>query len=373
MAPLFVAAHRQNIAKPLLEGLSQPIHSTTEVIALIRTGSFLHHAESEARAERPGRVLSRASLSSLWSHSVKASQKRFVALTFLPLLTLGALILSIPLTIVSHQRRNLYTIAGDIFAVLAPTLLAFSAFPQFFLYRPDIAHLSQFMPGYIVLMALVLGGWTRRSPQDGGGPLPSSARLRFKNTWRLLLGTAFVANVGLYLWHAVSAPATGSMALARNQSERFVGGAGIDTFVSPGRQVLFETVVRLANQHTQENDFVLCFPYCPGLNLVADRPTLAKRLYVDDSLLLLDPGWQRRTMRAIDSAKPGLIIVQDWAINGTEISRFENWALDLMRHIASTYYILEKRGSYTFYGRLDSVDEERFAASPLALRQSTLD
>ncbi len=136
---------------------------------------------------------------------------------------------------------------------------------------------------------------------------------------------------------------------SHQRTERFLGANGIDVAVSPGTKRLFATATRIVAENVGENDVFLCFPYCSGFNVMTDRGTFARRLYVDDSILIKDPGWQQRMIERIKAERPPLIIVHDGAINRTEISRFSNWAAQLMHHITSDYMLLESFGRYDFY------------------------
>ena len=53
---------------------------------------------------------------------------------------------------------------------------------------------------------------------------------------------------------------------------------------------------------------------------------LLREYFVDDSFLLRDPGWIDRAIATTCQARPPVVIVVDWAIHGTDISRFQNWA-----------------------------------------------
>lgn len=78
---------------------------------------------------------------------------------------------------------------------------------------------------------------------------------------------------------------------------------------------------------------------------------LFKNFYVDDSMPILEPNWISEAIKLTQDAQPAVVIVQDWAINGTEISRFNNWAADyitalkklsveIINHPGLTIYLL---------------------------------
>ncbi len=98
------------------------------------------------------------------------------------------------------------------------------------------------------------------------------------------------------------------------------------------------------------------FSILPGFNVMTNRNTVARRLYVDDAVLIWDPSWQSRIIERIVAGQPPLIIIHNVALNGTEISRFPNWATKVMRHITSNYRLSESIWSIDFYVRIADKD-----------------
>ena len=90
------------------------------------------------------------------------------------------------------------------------------------------------------------------------------------------------------------------------------------------------------------DDYVLCFPYCPGIIFVTGRPTFQKFLYVDDSTPLSRPNWLAEIREEIAAKRPRVIVIWNWDINRTAISRFSVWAAPLYRFIGETYELRAK-------------------------------
>jgi hypothetical protein len=66
---------------------------------------------------------------------------------------------------------------------------------------------------------------------------------------------------------------------------------------------------------------------------MADRQMLFGNFYVDNSTPLLIPDWIPNAISQTAASRPSIIIVMDWAINGTEASRFSNWAPEYMLRV----------------------------------------
>jgi hypothetical protein len=61
------------------------------------------------------------------------------------------------------------------------------------------------------------------------------------------------------------------------------------------------------------------------------------RLYVDNATPLIDPDWQRTTVAQMTAHRPKIIMLDNFAPNGTERSRFDVWATDVMAYIRQRY------------------------------------
>lgn len=352
--PLTLIALRQGFLKPYKSMLYQPMETLINFIKdLVPTSAYAQAAAAEPKREaisefaaQVGRNLARAPLAAAWEGG---SEQVFALLTYLPLLT-PAIIAAFVLFLMPRSRiRPRTTRRGDAVEMFALLGFAYSCFPQFFGFRPDVNHLSQFMPGYTVLVGVFLVKFLfpDRDVVSSRRDL-STKRL----IWLLCRSGAagiLILHVGIYSWFGVRQPATGSVAVIDQRTERFIGANGIDVIVTQQEKKFFTDVVRIVEENTSESDDILCFPYCPGFVVMSNRNTFLRKLYVDDSLLVIDPGWQRRIIHQMETEQPALIIIQDWAVNGTEISRFQNWATKVMKYISSEYDMVESLGVFKFY------------------------
>ncbi len=342
--PLIALAYRQGFLESLLLYSSRPLTILLQISTLARTNRFVESGpEAPAGA---GATLARVPLAAIWQ---PGPVRILGILTYLPLITL-ALIASIAcLRMLARRRRGLPALGNDTAGVLALSALAVSSFPQFFFFRPDPAHLSFFMPGFFVLAAVCLGRWAGSKPGAAGETsVPPNPGIR--RFGRLVFGGLLIAHIGLYTWFGLGLPTTGSMiALSRGRTERFLGRNGVEVAVTPVERYLFDKVTRTIEAHTNEDDILLCFPFGPGWNVMTDRRTSMRALYVDDSLMT--SGWQQEMIESIKKDQPPVIIVDNWPVNGTEISRFKNWAAQVMSHILSEYVVLDTVGSIEIYGR----------------------
>lgn len=361
--PLILIANRQGFLESYLSILYQPFSylgylARAVKSVVINTALFFFHTKTASAvstqtikfeaATQPGTTLQRMPLAAAWE---EGPHRDLSILTYLPILTL-AVIVAISCVFMlrrNHQWRSL--VGNDTVGILALAGLSYSAFPQFFLFRPDSNHLSQFMPGHMVLVGVCLGRWLLPERDPVQKTYDTVVLTRSSRLLGSIAASILILHTGFYIWFGLHRPETGSIAQARGRNERFVGENGIDVAVNRREKRLFTTVVRIVDENTNQNDVVLCFPYCPGFNVMTNRRTFMRRLYVDDSLLVMDPGWQQRMIDQIETEKPALVIIRDWAANGTDISRFQNWATQVMEHIVSEYVMLESVDDFKFYMR----------------------
>lgn len=209
-----------------------------------------------------------------------------------------------------------------------------AALPHYYLFRPDLAHIANFMPGHIALVCVLLAdlaAWARREEETGrrSGVLARRAAA-------LAAGAVPAFGLAVYLWVGLTMAGTGSIANARGRTEPFTAHNGVAVRVTPGERPLLDGLRRAVEEHSQPGDRIVCVPFCPGVAFMTGRRMLLRDWYVDDSLLVTDPGWIDRAIAQTRDARPPVVIVVDWAINGTEISRFANWARPYVAMLEAT-------------------------------------
>ena len=362
--PLIIFARSQGFLEPFLRELYQPIKFLSEILdtvfatllSFVREIFFVQVAwatptqsvDSEVPAEA-GKTLARIPWSAVWE---EGAQRDLAILTYLPLFSLSLLALFALFLMLRRMRGSRPLVADDTVGMLGLLGLAYSAFPQFFMFRPDFAHLAQFMPGFMVLVTIGIERWFLPPPggvQGGSGTAAREGKVSLLG--RTLAVCFLVFHVGFYIWSGVLRTSSGSSALARGKTERFLGANGVDVAVSPKRKRLFAAASQIIHENTKPGDVMLCLPYCPGFNVMTQRRTFLRRLYVDDAMLKLEPRWQERTIARIQDERVPLIIIQDWAVNGTQISRFKNWATNVMDYITANYELVDRVGTFRFYVR----------------------
>ncbi|HYR58655.1 MAG TPA: hypothetical protein VEO95_08505, partial [Chthoniobacteraceae bacterium] len=199
---------------------------------------------------------------------------------------------------------------------------ALSTFPQFFFFRPDIPHLSEFMPGFIAASVAAAGLlWTRGKTWLN---------------WRCLFTALLVAIGVTYLIRALPDRWAGTYTIRIKRTKFFAAENGVRVFVST-REFLGLTEIQnlLRTFAPNPRDYVVCYPYSPGINLLANRPTYERNVYVDNATRTTR--WDADAIARFEKYQPAVIVLSDWNINGTDASRFSVWAVKTKTWIQTHY------------------------------------
>ncbi len=216
---------------------------------------------------------------------------------------------------------------------LLALIASLAAFPQFFVFRPDRPHLSEFMPGYTV--ATVCAVWL----------LGGRAR------W--IVGGLLAGQLALFGWFALDHYSAGTIA-ARTKIKKtkrvfFEGENGVRVWVHQKEHRELDGVRRTVAAHSQAGDWLVCYPYQPGYNLMCNRPTYERDLYQDNATA--PRGWPRQAIARIEERKPAVIIIDNRPINQRESSRFSAWARPAYEHIRAHYGLAAKLDTIEIYAR----------------------
>lgn len=212
--------------------------------------------------------------------------------------------------------------------VLTTTGCALSLFPQYFWFRPDAPHLSEFMVPFIP--AVASSSWA----------LWASAREARHRAWRLgtlVLAILSAALVPLYLKAVMPREDAGTI-FSMDRPKEFRALNGVNVLLSANDAAAMEGLRDAVLGHSSPGEFVVVYPYAPTINFMTDRPSYEYNLYVDDSTA--DDRFQREARERIESRRPAVIVIDNRPINRTERSRFKNWASDLMAYVSSSYRLV---------------------------------
>ncbi len=256
-----------------------------------------------------------------WAAAGKAPDKRvLVVLTYAPPLLYALLLAWTAASVGGAIARRSFTPDQPATLILLMLIGSMAAFPQFFFFRPDRPHLSEFMPGYIVATASAV------------------ALLAGRARW--IIGGLLAVQIGLFGWYALDHYSAGTIAarwdIKKNKRQLFTGANGVRVWVHKDKDYPeLEGVRRAVVEHSKPGDWLVCYPYQPGYNLMTDRPTYERHIYQDNATA--PRGWARGAIARLEEKKPAVVVIDNRAINKVEASRFSAWAAPVYEHLRAHY------------------------------------
>lgn len=255
---------------------------------------------------------------------------------YLPIATSGLLLLMAIGFLCS--KKNPFT-RQRAFQLLTSLGCSLTLFPQYFFWRPDMVHLSEFMVpmSATIIIGLVFAyeAWP-------------SAHTIFK----LCLGSfAIIGSVTLllYLINGCQSQSTGGIAIREGRTQEFVGKNGVHVKLKPSEWQETWGIYQSILQHSQPGEYVICFPYNPEINFMTDRPSYRYDLYCDD--VTAPKYFDQVAIQEIETFHPAVIVINNWPINGSDHSRFKNWATPTYSYIQSHYTLDFLNGIIEVYTR----------------------
>ncbi len=268
--------------------------------------------------EKSPTLLQRRPFQQIFLKSPSIEKRLLAFLTYIPALLICALLIT-GLYLCLSKR-----IAIDRWLLFSALLAGcLTAFPQFFLFRPDLPHLIEFLNGGLV--ALTCAGWLLWSSQG---------KDRISVPYAVAIGI-----VGLcYLSLTFPNPYGGTLFLRMNRHTSFQGANGVDVILNRSEYDEMNTLFSATVLNSTKKDYVVCYPYLPGVNFMTARPTFQTNLYIDN--VVQAPDWQQTEIAKIQRYRPAVIVIDDWKINGSEESRFSHWAMQMSKFIGSRYRLI---------------------------------
>jgi hypothetical protein len=288
----------------------------------------IHNPENGDRS-----VLPRRPLSAMIGHGWR--ERILTFLTYAPLIGFAIFLLAGLIGFLRSFVKADFNLTAVPMLWLLLVGASLTTFPQFFLFRPDRPHLSEFMPGYIIaMMASMWLLWPRGSER---APLHRI----FAGLIALFLAGQFLAYAAFALQH----PSAGTIIARNGRKARFQGENGVRVHTSKKEAAALQGVYDIVMKSTKPGDFVICFPYMPGYNVMTNRPTYLHNVYVDNATR--GERWAEKTIQDFEEKHPAVVIIDDRDINGISASKFSHWA-------APVYTYLKKH--YKVAGKFESVE-----------------
>jgi len=249
---------------------------------------------------------------------------------YLPLITSVLLLLVAVGFFIFQKSQCLF--CQRTFQLLITQGCSLSLFPQYFFWRPDMVHLSEFMvPMTVTTIIGIVFAWEAWS---------------FSKTFFKILLASFllfgVVTLSLYLINGCQSQSTGGIAICEGRTKEFCGANGVHVKLKPHEWEEASAIYQSILHYSKPGEYVVCFPYNPEINFMTDRPSYRHDFYCDDATA--SKNFDQVAIREIEIFHPAVIVITNWPINGTEHSRFSNWATPTYNYIRSHYRLDYSKG-----------------------------
>ncbi|MCX6970088.1 MAG: hypothetical protein NTV93_08040 [Verrucomicrobia bacterium] len=259
-------------------------------------------------------ALARAGFADVWEKP-SWSEKSLALSTYLPIAFSTSAILAGSFFLFRAIRRK---DPDAKFRALYPLTVigcSLTLFPQYFFFRPDTVHIAEMMVPFFAALATVAWACGRNSLAAPPGRAAWAG-------WTAAAACLLVA--AIYVSHAFPKESSGSIAAKKKVSRGFRALNGVNVIVRDREAIWLPGLRDAILKHSSPGEYVLCLPYSPTINFMTDRPSPLHNLYVDNTVG--EKTFHSYFLDLVAKSPPAVIVVNQRKINGTEISRFQNWA-----------------------------------------------
>jgi len=215
---------------------------------------------------------------------------------------------------------------------------ACSLFPQYFFFRPDTPHASEFMVPFIITIVLVCFEVIR---------MAKVKRTILPWVYAILLLIFCVPDCVAHLSNGLRRASSGSIAAKKQRGQEFVADNKVRVFVDPEKFQELQGIYSTIKHNSKPTDWVVCYPYLPSVNFMTNRKSYEYNLYVDNATK--GENFDDITINKFLHFQPAVIAINHVALNHNEASYFKNWASSTYQFIKNHYRFAGTYGNTEIY------------------------
>ncbi|GAB4179965.1 MAG: hypothetical protein Fur0032_20750 [Terrimicrobiaceae bacterium] len=259
----------------------------------------------------------------------RSRDRFFAAAVYLPLPLAGMMVLGGLVAVILAMVRRDPALWDDAWTVLVLTGCSLTLLPQYFSFRPDTPHITEFMVPFWVALSCSLAILSRRA---------WLSRRKSTVTLAVVSGLAVALMLFVHFGHAWPKESAGTIAARKHGPAVFEGSNGVRVYLRPDRAEAMTGLHRKIVENSQPGEWVVCYPYSPTINFMTDRPSYLWDLYTDNTLAGRE--FDDFHIRLAKEKQPAVVVIDHRAINNSEASRFPNWARDFYNYLTANYEIV---------------------------------
>lgn len=254
-------------------------------------------------------------------------EKAFALIIYYPVLLATLLVVSVFLMMLMAILKKDESLKESSLIILTSIGCSLSLFPQYFFFRPDPPHLSEFMVPF--MPALVVSSYALFKLTS----LNITKLVKFSIYLLILM---CIGTFPLYMKAIMPRESAGTI-FKTGELSTFTALNGVNVKVESHDLKQYEALRDVILQNSNNSDYVICYPYSPTINFFTNRRSYEHNLYIDNATA--GNLFQGEAVKRLEKFKPPVIVIDNWPVNKTEMSRFKVWATYLMEYINSKYYL----------------------------------
>ena len=321
---------------------SSPAKSNTkqdhkQSTAAMSTGSSGEENPSDA-VNRDGR-LERPKIGEIWGDGT-SRDRAYAAMIYYPVFVCAIFVPFGSLFLFIGIRKSNPTIKADGLMALVAIGCSLSLFPQYFFFRPDPPHLSEFMVPFITALVISAFGFMKSGWQLGGLPMKISATIAVS-----------IAALGIPLYlKAIMPKESAGTIFKTGELVEFQALNGVRVKLPPQDALVMEGMRDAILRNSKDEEFVICYPYSPTINFMTNRRSYEHNLYVDNATAGAE--FQKGAIERLEKFRPAVVVIDNRPINKSDSSRFLNWASAFMHYLDQNYRL---EGTYVIGSKTNLV------------------
>ncbi len=257
----------------------------------------------------------------------KSRDRYFAAAIYLPAFLAFLMVIGGTLAVFAGWFRKNGGPWQDGWTVLVMVGCALTLFPQYFSFRPDTPHLSEFMIPFIPALAVASALAFRRAPR---GPW-----------WVVALASTFLVMSAIQIWihigHAWPKESAGTIAAKKHGPAVFTALNGVSVKLKSANAEALSKMQDVIVKNSSTADWVVCYPYSPTINFMTDRRSYLWDLYTDNTMAGQE--FDSYHIGLLKLKEPAVVVIDHRAINSSEESRFPNWAPNLYAYLKENFQL----------------------------------
>jgi hypothetical protein len=254
-------------------------------------------------------------------------EKAFALIIYYPVLLATLLVVSAFLIMLMAIFKKDESLKEPSLIILTSIGCSLSLFPQYFFFRPDPPHLSEFMVPFMPALAVSSYALLKLTSLN----IPNFLKFSF-----YLLILMCIGAFPLYMKAIMPRESAGTV-FKTGELSTFTALNGVNVKVESQDLKEYEALRDVILHNSNDSDYLVCYPYSPTINFFTNRRSYEHNLYIDNATA--GNLFQDEAVKRIEKYKPPVIVIDNWPVNKTEISRFKVWATHLMENINSKYYL----------------------------------